>query len=376
MKSSWPVNELQFTFRRNIEQDVRIYISTDTGKALRIIFSEMRPDKVFIISDQKVGDLYADKVVSSIQERFATNRIIHAPDERHKNLQQIDSISNAFFASGGTSKSCIVALGGGITGNMAGLFATLAFRGLPLIHVPTTLLAQVDSAADVKQSVNAGRLKNSLGAYKAPDAVIINPVYCQSLSDRELRAGLGEAIKHGFAQDLHFVERIVSGQPRDLQFLTDVATTAISLKIEHWHNTPTIWNDKKKVERLTHLGHTVGKILEMIEVDYLTHGEAISHGMIIEAYASHFAGYLSSDEVEYMQSKLRQLELLYPLSKKYTRSAILSGLYPQQNLHPIYALLRELGNPNTVSTTLPKATVAQAIQLHLDFLITEGLFKQ
>ena len=374
MNSAASSKELSFTFRRAVEQEVKVSITQDTNAVLRDMLVQLEPDKVFLISDSNVGKLYAEPIRKDLQGELPIFHLVHNPDEAQKNLQQIDRLSEEFFANGGSSKSCVVALGGGITGNMAGLFASLAFRGLPLIHIPTTLLSQVDSAADVKQSVNAGHLKNSLGMYKAPHAVIINPDYLLSLSDRELRAGIGEAIKHGFAQDLNFVEDIAASNFRDVAVLSSVSATAIRLKIEHWQHTPTIWNDKTKVERLTHLGQTVGKVLEMVDVDYLTHGEAIAHGMSIEAYASHFAGYLDQNSIKYMQEKLNKVGLFYPLNKHYSTEAIVKGLYPQTDSHPIFALLKELGNPDTTSTTLSLSILEQAITAHLKFLKAEGLY--
>lgn len=358
-------SDLSFTFRKNVEKDVRVYIGKKASKKVIGVLEEFGPDRVFIVCDSKIAKLYAEAIEETISTKYPTHIIAHEPEETNKSLQTIVKISDDFFAHEGTSKSVIIALGGGITGNMAGFFASIVFRGIRLIHIPTTLLAQVDSAADVKQSVNSSKIKNSIGSFKAPDAVIIDPMFLKSLDAREIRAGLGEAVKHGIAQDMNFVEYILACDKQDLDALHEIAARAISLKIEHWKNTPTIWNDRHKVERLTHLGHTTGKILEMIHVDYLTHGEAIAHGMVIESYMSHLLGHLELEAVEKIHEVLSRLKLLFPLDDKYTPKGIVTSLYHGAD-KPVFALLQGLGNPKTISTTPPENIAQEAVNWYFN----------
>lgn len=352
--------DLSFSFRKSVQKDVHIYIGRNSSQKVVDVLDGLSPDKVFIISDSKIAGLYVEALRSTIAKKYPVHVIIHKPEEVNKSLEAITNISNDFFISGGTEKSTVVALGGGVTGNMAGFFASVAFRGIKLVHIPTTLLAQLDSAADVKQSVNSSKIKNSIGSYKAPDAVIIDSIFLKSLNDREIRAGLSEAIKHGLAQDMGLVEYILACDKRDLDALQKITTRTIDLKIEHWERTPTIWNDAHKIERLTHLGHTTGKILEMIDVDYLTHGEAIAHGMVIEARMSYRLGYLGQESVEKVHKILSGLGLLYPLGDKYIPESIIARLYNSAD-EPIFALLKELGNPQTISTAVSKEIVQEVV---------------
>ncbi len=356
---------LNFNFRKCTEKNVRVYVDKNASKRLQLVLGDLKPDKVFIVCDTNVAKLYADEIEETISKLHPVYTIVHEAGEQGKNLQTITKISDLFFEKNGTSNSCLVALGGGVTGNVAGFFASIVFRGIRLIHVPTTLLAQVDSAADVKQSVNSANIKNSIGSYKAPDVVIIDPTLLKTLDDREIRSGLGEVVKHGLAQDIDFVEYIISCDYRDIDVLQTIVMRTIKLKIEHWNSTPSIWNDKHKTERLTHLGHTTGKILEMIEVDYLTHGEAISHGMVIESYMSYKLGYMDFESLKKIQSVLTTLRLLYPLSIKYTKESIILGLYASTD-KPIFALLKELGNPQTISTVVPERLAQEAVEWYLE----------
>ena len=363
--------ELNFPFNKKNEAVVKVCIGQGVSQHIASIIRDLNPDVCFIVCDTTVKKLYATKISNSLLKLYPTHTIVHQPDEANKNLHTLAKISDEFFTRGGTSKSVIIALGGGITGNIAGLFASIVFRGINLVHVPTTLLAQLDSAADVKQSVNSNTLKNSLGSYKAPNAVIIDPKFLESLSDREIRAGIGEAVKHGIAQDMDFVEFLLNCDIHDTVVLEKIITHTIELKIQHWQNTPGIWNDELKVERLTHLGHTTGKVLEMMDIDYLTHGEAISHGMVIEAYMSYQLGHTTIDTAENIYKILTSLKLLYPLSKKYNLQTITDNLYAKDGAHPLFALLQDLGNPDMVSVSVPKKDAEVSIKWYLEKLATD-----
>lgn len=360
-----------FTFHKQTSTDVSIYIEKGALKKLKDLLQTIEADKFFIICDENVNRLYVDKIIPTLRD-LDIHLLVHSADEVSKSLETLTKLSNAFFDEGGTAKSCICAVGGGVTGNIAGLLGAIVYRGITLIHIPTTLLAQVDSAADVKQSVNAPVMKNAIGTYKAPARVIIDPEVLLTLSDREIRAGLGEAVKHAFAQNVPYVDELLGVDYNDIAALEKIVQRTIELKLEHWQNTPTIWNDKHKIERLTHLGHTTGKVLEMIDVDYLTHGEAISHGMIIEAIASNVLGHLSQEDVDYMRKTLEIMKLLTPLPDNYTVQSISDRLYDKK-VNPIFALLKELGNPETLSVTIPQNVLSSALQEHLTYLRTREM---
>lgn len=362
-----PDSTLSFHFRKRVDADVLLDFRQNSFSCVATYFAELKPDKIFIVCDTTIEKLYGLSLLGQLQKSYPTTLLVHNPDEASKTLQTLSNLSDGFFLNGGTSRSCICALGGGITGNIGGLLSAILYRGIKLVHMPTTLLAQLDSAADVKQSVNGPHVKNAIGIYKAPDRVIIDSTMLSTLPEREILSGFGEAIKHGFSQDLKLVDRILSAQKTDIDTLEQITRRTIALKIEHWANTPTIWNDRKKIERLTHLGHTTGKILEMVSLDYLTHGEAISHGMVIEAYASNALGFLDAGSVKLIQTALYKRGLLFPLNDSYNTDKILEKLY-ENNAVPIFALLKGLGNPVTKSTTIGKSVMRQSLQIYFDLL--------
>lgn len=358
------LTRLDFVFKKNYSNPVEVLVGIGAVDQLAAAIAPLKPDKVFIICDTHIAKLYLKDMEKRLVGKYEVHTIIHLPDENNKKLETVAKMSSEFFALGGTSRSVICALGGGLTANMAGLFATLAYRGIPFVNIPTTLLSQLDSAADVKHSVNSEHIKNVVGSYKAPSLVIIDPTFLQSLSPRELKAGIGEAVKHGLAQDMAFVDFLLKADYSDPEVLKQIVATTIRLKIDHWNHTPTIWNDTKAIHRLTHLGHTTGKVFEMIHIEHLAHGEAVSHGMVIETYASHLMGHIDMLSVEKVFSVLRQLGLLYPLDDKYTVEIIMERMYGESE-QPLFALLTGLGNPHVLSTTIPPEIYRQAISWYL-----------
>lgn len=364
--------KLHFRFHKSIAKEVSIVVGQGCYQLLDKLATPLAADRFFVICDTVILPLHGHKIRNVLQNVSPSHLLIHAPDEKSKTLKTVEKLINEFFDLGGSARSCLCALGGGVTGNMTGLIASILFRGIRFFHVPTTLLAQLDSAPDVKQSVNAPTMKNAIGAYKAPEFVVVDPSFLETLGDREIRSGLAEAVKHAFAQDLDFLDFIVSSasrnELRNLDVLEQIIVKAISLKIRHWETTPTMWSDGKRVERLTHLGHTVGKALEMVKLDHLTHGEAISHGMVIEFYISSQMGYLDPASVDYAERILSRLGLLFPLDESFTTERILSKLYASgfEEHQPLFALLKDLGNPNTISTVVPSELVSRAVGWYLE----------
>lgn len=363
-KAQSDITHLDFEFKKTYTTQVEVLVGVGAIKELPNAIARLKPDKVFVVCDTHIAELYLEDVKKLLADSYEVHGITHDPKESNKKLETVAKISTEFFAHGGSTQSVICTLGGGVTANMVGLFASIAYRGVSLVNIPTTLMSQVDSAADVKHSVNSERIKNAIGSYKAPNLVLIDPNFLKSLSDRGLRAGVGEAVKHGISQDMEFVEFLLHADYSDPETLKQIAAKTISLKIEHWKRSNGTWNDTKIVRRLTHLGHVTGKIFEMIHLDHLTHGEAISHGMVIETYASHLMGNIDMKSVEKIRSVLQQLDLLYPLDETYTIDTIMDRTYGESD-PPLFALLTELGNPDVLSTEIPPEIYREAISWYL-----------
>ena len=145
------LTRLGFVFKKNYSNPVEVLIGIGAVDQLSTAIAPLKPDKVFVICDTHIAKLYLKEMEQRLASKYEVHTIIHQPDEGNKKIEAVARMSSEFFAYGGTSRSVICAFGGGLTANMAGLFASLAYRGVPFVNIPTTLLAQLDSAADVKQ---------------------------------------------------------------------------------------------------------------------------------------------------------------------------------------------------------------------------------
>lgn len=351
-------------YARQVER--RVPIKTIPGVARRLgpELAAMNISSAFVIFDDQLQDTLLDTITTSLHEagiQFSSTAV-HA-DEEKKALSTLVTLTDSFAAARFGATTAVVAVGGGLIGNMAGLMASLLYRGVPLVHVPTTLLAQLDSAVDVKQSVNCGTQKNALGVLYPPSLVLSDPEMLSSLERRDRISGLGEAIKHGFAQDTEFARFVSEGNVESLSFLQEVTAKTVALKQKYWESASGLWADGDTEVRLTHLGHAVGKILEMNPTGVLTHGEAISHGMLVEARIARQHGYLSADELTYMERLLRATGLL-DTSWSPDIPAIVDELRTRSQLK--VALLEQLGAGRVVSRHVAADQVIRALRTYLE----------
>lgn len=240
-------------------------------------------DRWVIITDENVEKLYGHKVLASFENQ-KVERISFSPGEEYKNLKTVENILDQMLALGLTRKSKVIALGGGVVGDIAGFCASLYMRGIPFIQVPTTLLAQVDSSVGGKTGVNLSQGKNSAGSFYQPEAVVIDIKTLQTLPKRELISGLAEVVKYGIIYDYdllryltHYFDRILN---LDENVVREVVKKCCSIKAK------VVAADEKEkgLRKILNHGHTIGHSLEIItEYGEYTHGEAVLIGMYYEA---------------------------------------------------------------------------------------------
>jgi 3-dehydroquinate synthase len=250
-----------------------------------------------IVTNDVVAPLYLSKVKQALQGARVTEIIV--PDGEHsKSWQTLETVFDALLAARCGRDTLLVALGGGVVGDLAGFAAATYQRGIPLLQIPTTLLAQVDSSVGGKTAINHARGKNMIGAFHQPRAVISDVATLDTLPDRELRAGLAEVIKYGFALDAQFVEWLEAsiGQllARDRGALGYAVKRCCELKAQ------IVAADEREtgVRALLNLGHTFGHAIEA-GTGYGTwlHGEAIAAGMVMAAELSRREGLLAPADV-------------------------------------------------------------------------------
>ncbi len=212
--------------------------------------------------------------------------------------------------------SCVVALGGGVVGDMAGFAAACYQRGIPFVQVPTTLLAQVDSSVGGKTGVNHPGGKNLIGAFHQPSAVFADTDALATLPDRELRAGLAEVIKYGLIVDREFFDWLEGNAAPLLARDTDALTHAIKRSCEIKADIVARDEREQGDRALLNLGHTFGHAIESA-TNYSTwlHGEAVGAGMLLAADMSQRLGWVSGTDVERVQRLLEAFELRTDVSE-------------------------------------------------------------
>ncbi|ODS32292.1 MAG: 3-dehydroquinate synthase [Candidatus Scalindua rubra] len=253
-----------------------------------LISKVISPSKAVVITDKTVAQLYGNTVLNSLSEcDFEVKLVSIEPGEDQKTITKAEELYEALFDHKMDRKSPIIALGGGVIGDLAGFVASTFMRGIPLVQIPTTLLAQVDSSIGGKVAVNHTRGKNMIGCFYQPKAVFIDTATLQTLQRAELIAGMVEVIKYGMIKDAVFFEYIEKHLSEILE-LDDVALENIiynSCKIK----AHVVELDEKEVglRAILNYGHTIGHALEALTLyKKYRHGDAVAMGMI---YASKIA---------------------------------------------------------------------------------------
>ena len=257
------------------------------------------PRRLAIVTNTAVQPLYSDRLARSLEEAGHAVQTIVLPDgEAFKNHESLNIIYDALLAGAFDRKSCIVAVGGGVVGDIAGYAAATYQRGIPFIQIPTTLLAQVDSSVGGKTAINHPKGKNMIGAFLQPIAVVIDTATLSTLPDREFNAGLAEVIKYGLIRDPEFLVWLESNMSalrrRDPAALTHAIKESCRNKAE------VVANDELETgERaLLNLGHTFGHAIEgALGFGAWLHGEAVAVGLLLAAELSNELGHLDETDV-------------------------------------------------------------------------------
>lgn len=251
---------------------IKAGILNSSGELLKSITNAKR---ICIVSDSNVSKLYAEKVRTSlIKSGFNTSLFIFKAGETSKRLSTINDMYSFFCKNSLTRTDLVLALGGGVTGDMAGFAAATYLRGIDYIQVPTSLLAQIDSSIGGKTGVDIEYGKNLVGAFYQPKAVIIDPSVLSTLNDNYFYDGLAEAIKYGCIKSYSLFEKIENENPKDC--IEDIIYECVNIKRQIIEN-----DEFESYERmLLNFGHTIGHSIETIyNYEKYSHGQAVSIGM-------------------------------------------------------------------------------------------------
>lgn len=270
--------------------------------------------RVAVVTNDVVGPLYLDRLLATLaRSGMDATTIVLRDGEAYKNWESLNSIYDRLLAERCDRSTPIVALGGGVVGDLAGFAAATYQRGVPFVQIPTTLLAQVDSSVGGKTGINHPRGKNMIGAFWQPCAVIADTDTLNTLPDRELSAGMAEVIKYGLIRDPAFLIWLESNI--DKLMARDPAALAYAIERSCANKAEVVAADEFETAKeggraLLNLGHTFGHAIET-GTGYGTwlHGEAVAAGIVMAAELSRRLGWLTESEVSRVRALLRRAGL-------------------------------------------------------------------
>lgn len=283
----------------------------DPAYLSQVLSNKNTNQKVVVISNVTVAPLYADKILHQLKQLGCDASLLELPDgEQYKNLDVFNQVMNFLLEGSYARDVVIIALGGGVIGDLVGFASACYQRGVDFIQIPTTLLSQVDSSVGGKTAVNHPLGKNMIGAFYQPKAVIIDTNCLSTLPEREFAAGIAEVIKYGIIYDGVFFDWLEENLDRLYTLDEDALTYAIArccqIKAE------VVAQDEKEsgIRALLNLGHTFGHAIEA-ELGYgnWLHGEAVSSGTVMAAKTSLLRGLISEEQFERIIALLRRAKL-------------------------------------------------------------------
>jgi len=318
---------------------------SELGERLRAL-GKLGP--VVLVTNPTVRALYGARTEASLRDVGIDPVMAEVPDgERYKTMASLETILDTALSRGADRSTVVVALGGGVVGDLAGFAAATLYRGVRLYMVPTTLLAQVDSSVGGKTGVNRSQGKNLVGAFHQPSGVLADTSTLTTLPLREYRAGLAEVVKYGVILDgslFDLLERSVMGlNGREPDLLGEVVERCVRLKAY------VVERDEREqgLRRVLNFGHTVGHALEKVTgYSRLLHGEAVAIGMVVAARLSERLGLCGPDVAPRIQTLLTALGLSTMVPQDVDPAAVIDAVTYDKKAHGdkvVFVLTEDVG---------------------------------
>lgn len=341
-----------------------IFVGKNILENLDKLIAVKKYSKLFVITDTNLKK-QLQIIENNLENEIVTYKI--NPGEKEKNIETVQKIWKAMLNSGLDRHSLVINLGGGVICDMGGFAASTYMRGVDFINIPTTLLSEVDASVGGKTGFDFGEIKNLIGNFTQPQAVIIDVTTLQTLPKREFLSGFAEIIKHGLILDKDYFEKVTSKNPLAFSKEELVEIIARSCEIK----AAVVQNDEKESgnRKLLNFGHTIGHAVEALSLETdkpLLHGEAVSIGMVAEAMLAQELGLISASEVTVIQNVLKNAGLPITLPDFPIKTLITKMQSDKKNTGGKinFTLLKELGIGIINQTVLEKTINKVLTQLH------------
>ncbi len=305
----------------------RSYPITIGSGVLETIGSELKKNPIgsryCLVSDDNVGPLYAEKLVQSLQQAgVSCEMITFAAGEENKSMATVETLAREMARRGFDRSDAVIAVGGGVVGDIAGFLAAIYMRGIPFIQVPTSLLAQVDSSVGGKTGVDIPEGKNLIGAFYQPKAVYIDLDVLSTLPEKEFRGGLAEVIKYGVIVDQAFFSFLSENRVKiielDKKVLLPMIRTCCQIKAD------VVAKDEREggLRRILNFGHTIGHAVEAASGYTLIHGFGVAIGMQTVAELAIASGYATAEALQPLERILKDYQLPVTIPEAFDKQQI------------------------------------------------------
>ncbi|MBT6716558.1 MAG: 3-dehydroquinate synthase [Nitrospina sp.] len=334
------------------------------GSVGKFLSQVLQPSRIVLITHPSLFKLYGEKVLSGFKDQGWTTDVIEVPEgETSKTLQQAEKIFDRLLDLRCDRKTVLVALGGGVIGDLVGFVAATYQRGIPFVQVPTTLLSQVDSSVGGKTAVNHPKGKNMIGAFYQPRLVVADLGTLQTLPKNEFRAGLAEVIKYGVISDPSLFEYLEKNTEKILQLdnecLAHIVKTSCAIKAE------VVEKDEREshYRMILNFGHTLGHAFEALTgYSRFIHGEAVAIGMVHAAKLSQQLGKCQEEITKRLSELVRKCGLPIDMPDLDPQTIIDSLYHDKKTMNNKikFILVKEIGVIEIVDD-LPKEDILKML---------------
>lgn len=362
------MNQIKVRLDTNPSSSYKIFIGRDIIDRIGVILTKgNRANRYVIVTDSQVSTLYGKMVLETLKKLDLKVDLIDFPSgENSKNMPTCLRLADALITLGVDRHSALIALGGGVVGDMTGFVASIYMRGIPFFQIPTTLMAQVDSSIGGKTGIDLPAGKNLLGTFYQPQAVFIDLTFLQTLTERDYTNGLSEIIKYGIIEDPELLdsleERAEAIKRRDSGGLLErIITRSCRIKKR------IVEMDEKEggLRRILNFGHTIGHAVEAESGYALSHGESVAIGMVCAASLSVKRDYLALKDMERIESLIRAFGLPHRIPQRMETNAIVSRMTKDKkkrgDIVP-FVLLKKIGLP-FINGGVPETVIQETIEV-------------
>ena len=360
------MNRIKVNLDKKTSASYEIYIGENILDRMGLILAKNNwASRYIMITDSNISTQYGERVQATLRGmELKVDTIDFPAGEAAKNFETSLHIIEGMMDLGADRTSALIALGGGVVGDITGFIASIYMRGVPYIQVPTTLLAQVDSSIGGKTGIDLPQGKNLLGTFCQPKGVFIDLAFLNTLTPREFGSGLAEIVKYGIIDDPELFSSLeVEAEDirtRNMNLLEKIITRSCRIK----KGIVEIDEMEKGVRRILNFGHTIGHAIEAESRYSISHGDAISIGMVAAALISERLKYLPSKDRERIISLIRVLGLPDRIPKTLSSDGILSRIKRDKKkegdtIH--FVLLKKIGIP-FVNGSVPEPLIGEVIE--------------